>query len=64
MCRGAIEHINFFGDFFSKREIGEFENKFMGVRYDEDEVLKVLKDVSVEMYMHGINAENIMEVMF
>ncbi|CAB1251189.1 Lipoate-protein ligase A [Clostridiaceae bacterium BL-3] len=64
VCRGAIEHINFFGDFFSKREIGEFENKFMGVRYDEDEVLKVLKDVSVEMYMHGINAENIMEVMF
>lgn len=62
--KGVIDYIKFFGDFFSKREIYEFEKQFIGVRYDKGEVLKVLESVNIEMYMHSINAENIMEVMF
>ncbi|MHC6180621.1 lipoate--protein ligase [Clostridium sp. JNZ X4-2] len=62
--KGVIDYIRFFGDFFSKREIGEFEKRFIGVRYDKDEVLRLLESVDVGMYMYSINAKNIIEVMF
>ena len=62
--RGIIDRINFFGDFFGRGEIKDFENKFVGMRYDESEILKVLESADVEMYMHNIDAGNIIEVMF
>ncbi|MCI1944247.1 lipoate--protein ligase [Clostridium luticellarii] len=62
--KGIIDSIKFFGDFFSSGEIGELEDKFIGVKYDKDEILKVLKNVNVEKYMHSMSNENIMEVMF
>ncbi len=62
--KGIITNIKFFGDFFSSSEIGGLENKFLGIKYEKEEVLKILENVDIERYMHNINKKDIMEVMF
>ena len=62
--KGIINNIKFFGDFFSSSEIGGLENKFLGIKYEKEEVLKIFENVDIERYMHNINKKDIMEVMF
>ncbi|WP_368491218.1 lipoate protein ligase C-terminal domain-containing protein [Clostridium sp. BJN0013] len=59
-----MSNIKFFGDFFSSCEIAELENKFLGIKYEKEEMLKTLENVDIERYMHNINQKDIMEVMF
>jgi len=40
------------------------ENKFLGIKYEKEEMLKTLENVDIERYMHNINQKDIMEVMF
>lgn len=61
--KGIIGNIKFFGDFFSSCEIGELENKFLGIKYEKEEIVKILENVDIERYMHNINKKHIMEVM-
>ncbi len=56
---GLIKGIKFYGDFFGSGEISDIEEKFIGVKYKEDEIMKVLDDIDVGYYFSGISKEDL-----
>ena len=56
---GIIKSIKFYGDFFGGGEISNVENKFIGVKYKEDEIAKVLDEIDIGYYFSGISKNEI-----
>ncbi|MCF6465828.1 lipoate--protein ligase [Clostridium sp. Cult2] len=57
---GIIKGIKFYGDFFGGGEISDVEDKFIGARYKEDEIGKVLDNIDIGYYFSGISKDDIM----
>jgi lipoate-protein ligase A len=56
---GIIKSIKFYGDFFGGGEISDIEEKFIGIKYKEDEIKKILDTIDVEYYFSGISKDEI-----
>ncbi|WP_323099725.1 lipoate protein ligase C-terminal domain-containing protein, partial [Limosilactobacillus reuteri] len=41
--RGVIKNVKFYGDFFGPQDINQLAEKLQGVKYDHDEIAKVLE---------------------
>ena len=59
---GLIENIKLYGDFFSSREIEDFENGLKGKKYMKSEIAEYLKTVNVSEYFSGFSEEEILDV--
>lgn len=57
---GIIRGIKFYGDFFGGGEISDVEDKFIGIKYKEDEISKVLDNIDIGYYFSGISKSDIM----
>lgn len=57
---GIIKGIKFYGDFFGGGEISDVEDKFIGIKYKEDEISKVLDNIDIGYYFSGISKSDIM----
>lgn len=57
---GMIKGIKFYGDFFGGGEISDVENKFIDIKYKEDEIEKVLDTIDIGYYFSGISKNDIM----
>lgn len=56
---GIIKFIKFYGDFFGGGEISNIEDKFIGIKYREDEIKKVLDTIDIGYYFSGISKDEI-----
>lgn len=57
-----IRNVCITGDFFSARDITEFESMFTGLAYERDALLTVLKQADLQGYFGDITAEELIDV--
>lgn len=62
--KGLIESIKIYGDFFSIYDIKDLEEALTGIRYLENDIIKLLNKIDVGKYMINISKEELLEVMF
>lgn len=62
--KGEIKDVKIFGDFFSPRDVSEFENILVGTPHERDAIEKLLTTVGVENYMTNVSVEELLEGMF
>ncbi len=58
---GSIRNIKFFGDFFGKKEISELELSLCGVKYEKNEIEKILNEINLDDYIQGMRTEDVTE---
>lgn len=64
VVNGTIENCKIYGDFFGKGDVKELEKILQGVKYDIDEINKVLQDVSVGEYLGRITKEEFIKLLY
>lgn len=60
---GIIDKVRFFGDFFGTSDVSELETKFVGIKYNREELDKVLNSVELGNYFLGINHDEILDLL-
>lgn len=60
---GIIDKVRFFGDFFGITDISELEAKFIGIKYNREELDKVLNSVELGNYFLGISHDEILDLL-
>ncbi|MBO4482167.1 MAG: lipoate--protein ligase [Bacteroidales bacterium] len=61
--KGVIAEVKIYGDFFSRKEIGELEKQLQGVTYRRDAIAAALRNVPVEEYICNMTKEELVEMM-
>lgn len=61
---GVIAGAAIYGDFFGAEDAAEFADRLRGVRYEEDEVRKLLEDVELSRYFGPMTREQWLGLMF
>lgn len=56
---GVIKNIKFYGDFFGSGELSDLEEKFVGIKYKEDEINKLLDSIDIGYYFSKITKDEI-----
>ncbi|SFN39175.1 lipoate--protein ligase [Proteiniclasticum ruminis] len=62
--KGCIENIRIYGDFFGTVNIHELEEKLIGVKHQEQNVLDALKEVTLADYMVNVQNEELAGLLF
>lgn len=62
--KGEIENLRIYGDFFSKKELDEFEKMFIGQAYDESTIALLLSRIPLDEYLCQVTAADIIELLF
>lgn len=57
-----ISRVRISGDFFSSRDIEEFEQRFVGADYSRESLLAILRDSDLQGYLGDVTAEELIEV--
>ena len=60
--KGVIAEVKIFGDFFSRKEIGELEKKLQGVTYRREDVSTCLQAISVDDYLCNVTSEELTDL--
>lgn len=60
--RGVIKDIQFYGDFFAKRNIEDLSNALCGCKYEIDDIKVKLEEIDAGDYFHEITTEEILEL--
>lgn len=55
--KGSITDFKVFGDFFGKEPIENLENKFIGIRYEREDLTDLLSDVDITNYFGNISKD-------
>ncbi|HSH44557.1 MAG TPA: lipoate--protein ligase [Longimicrobiales bacterium] len=61
--RGAISGLRIFGDFMASREITDVETRLRGVRYEREELARVLSGLEVEEYFSGVPGDEFLALL-
>jgi lipoate-protein ligase A len=61
---GFIEDCKIYGDFFGTEDVGKLENKLKGIKYEVDEIEKVIEDEPIEKYFGNISKEEFLSFLF
>ena len=64
VVKGAIEKIKIFGDFLSRRDIADIETRLVGIRYEESDILNLLKDMDLHDYLGLLTIDDLIECLF
>lgn len=59
VTNGYIKEIKFYGDFFSKQDIGDIEQALSGAKHDEESMRQVLGNFDINDYFANITLEEI-----
>lgn len=57
-----VKSLKLTGDFFTSRDIEEFEDMFTGVQYTRDAIMEVLKKADLKSFLGDVTAEELIEV--
>lgn len=55
---GIIQNIKLYGDFLGQGDEGDVEKLLIGIKYEENEVLKVLEKINLDFYFGSISKED------
>ncbi|MEA3424556.1 MAG: lipoate--protein ligase [Bacillota bacterium] len=61
---GKIKNINITGDFFSREDISELEDKLKSANYEKDAVLNVVESLNIDNYLIGLDNTGFIESLF
>ncbi|AQW21294.1 lipoate--protein ligase [Lentilactobacillus curieae] len=61
---GKVTTAKFYGDFFGPKDASELASKLEGVRFEREEVAKVLDAVDVNQYFTGITKDDLLGLLF
>lgn len=62
--KGLIDNCKIYGDFFGTGDVSILEQKLNGIRYDEEEVRKVLEDVKIGDFLGRVILEEFLTCLF
>jgi len=61
---GKIKNISITGDFFSREDISELENKLIANKYEKDAIIKVVESLNIDKYLIGLENIDFVESLF
>ncbi|MCB2288204.1 lipoate--protein ligase [Clostridium sp. CS001] len=61
---GKVESMGIYGDFFANKDLSNLEKSFIGVNFEEESVLAVIKGLQLQEYIQGITNEDFIDCMF
>lgn len=61
---GKITNVTFFGDFFGPKDATDLADKLKGVRFEREDVEKVVDSVDLNQYFTGIPKEDFLNMLF
>jgi lipoate---protein ligase len=64
IVKGIIQESKIFGDFFGVGEVSDIENKLNGVRYDRQEIEKVLEDIDLKHYFGNVSRQEFLDLLY
>ena len=56
---GKVENVEIYGDFFGMKDVNDIKQKLLNVKFDRDEILKVLGQFNLDDYFKGIPEEDL-----
>lgn len=62
--KGMIENCKIYGDFFGVGDVGEIEEKLIGIRYEKNEIEKALADLNTHHYFGNISKEEFISLLY
>ena len=62
VIESKIDNIKIYGDFFGIEDVSAVEDILKGVKYEREDVLKVLNSINLSRYFAGITPEEVAEV--
>ena len=62
VIESKIDNIKIYGDFFGIEDVSAVEDILKGVKYEREDVLKVLNSINLSRYFVGISPEEVAEV--
>jgi len=62
--KGYINNVKIYGDFFGRKPIGQLEERLQGIRYERDDIKKVLAPVEVEEYFGEVPKADFMDLVY
>ena len=60
---GVISSIKFYGDFFGVMDVEDIAKKLVGVKYQKDDIKKVLEQVDINSYFLGATLEEVVDIL-
>ena len=61
--QGTITSIKFFGDFFGVMDVEDIAKKLVGVKYQKEDVQKVLEQIDINSYFLGATLEEVIDIL-
>ena len=61
--QGAITSIKFFGDFFGVMDVEDIAKKLVGVKYQKEDIQKVLEQIDINSYFLGATLEEVIDIL-
>ncbi|MBM7694025.1 lipoate-protein ligase A [Peribacillus deserti] len=62
--KGRIEECKIFGDFFGVGDVQDIEEKLIGRRYEKEEIIEALEDISIQHYFGNISKEDFIQFIY
>jgi lipoate---protein ligase len=64
IVKGIIQESKIFGDFFGVGDVSDIENKLNGIRYDREEIEKVLEDIDLNHYFGNVSRQEFLDLLY
>lgn len=64
IVKGIIQENKIFGDFFGVGDVSDIEDKLNGVRYDREEIEKVLEDIDLKHYFGNVSRQEFLDLLY
>ena len=61
--QGVITNIKFYGDFFGVMDVEDIAKKLVGVKYQKEDVQKVLEQIDINSYFLGATLEEVVDIL-
>jgi lipoate---protein ligase len=64
IVKGIIQESKIFGDFFGVGDVSDIEKKLNGIRYDRQEIEKVLEDIDLQHYFGNVSRQEFLDLLY
>ncbi|WP_440999937.1 lipoate--protein ligase [Fodinibius sp. SL11] len=64
VAEGHIDNLKIYGDFFGKEPVDQLENYLEGVRYDRQEIEKLIEPINIEQYFGAVPKPDFIELVY
>jgi lipoate---protein ligase len=62
--KGKIENCKIYGDFFGVGDVGEIEDRLMGIRYEKGSIEEALKGIDIKHYFGNITLDDFINLIY